>query len=298
MQEIRGGYKMFSGIITALVTPMAPNGTIDYLSLDKLVIRQLEAGVQGLVVNGTTGESPVLTQDERRKTLETVIKRVNHQVPVIAGTGSNSTQTTLDETKIARETGADACLIITPYYNKPTQEGLYQHFKMIAESVPIPIILYNAPGRTGCDLLPSTVEKLANIANIVGLKECNMTLARIEELMSRVSDKLDLLTGNDEDGLGAMLMGFKGIISVVSNIAPHLMGELVKTKSRLINQRLLGLHEGLFYEANPIPCKWLMHEMGLIPPGIRLPLTVLSEKYHDSLHQALQKVLPKTGEKI
>lgn len=287
---------MFSGNITVLVTPMQPNGELDLACLRALVDRQLAAGAMALVVNGTTGEAPTLTKEEQLKVLEAVIHQVAGRVPVIAGTGSYSTRQAIENTKTAMKAGADACLIITPYYNKPTQEGLYEHFKAIAEAVPIPIILYNAPSRTGCDLLPVTVERLSHVANIIGLKECVSNAARFEELIARCGERMDLFTGNDEDGLAAMLLGFKGVLSVTANIAPRLMQQLChaalsgdKLAARQINQRLVALHQKLFVEANPIPCKWLLHDMGLIPSGIRLPLTPLAEKFHGELRDALVK---------
>ena len=287
---------MFTGAITALVTPMQEDDEIDIPCLKKLVQRQLKSGIQGLVVNGTTGEAPVLTKNEQQEMLETVVKEVNHKIPVIAGTGSNSTAMTIESTKIAAELGADACLIVTPYYNRPTQEGLYAHYKKIADTVSVPLILYNVPGRTGCDLLPATIKKLSDIANIVAHKECVLTLSRIEALVENCQDRIDLFSGNDEEALGAMLLGFKGIISVAANIVPESLVKLCKlallsdkTAARQLNRRLTPLLEALFTEPNPVPCKWLLKEMGLIPGGIRLPLTPLSEKYHERLKAVLTK---------
>lgn len=280
---------------------MRPNGEIDYDSLHKLVERQIKAGTSALVINGTTGESPTLTQEEKQKLIQTVVEQVRHRIPVIIGTGSYSTRQTIENTQAALQSGADACLLITPYYNKPTQQGLFEHYKAIAEHVPIPLILYNAPGRTGCDLLPATVEKLSHIANIVAVKECVMTASRMEELLSRCSDKMNILTGNDEDALPAMLLGFKGVISVTANAAPRVMSEMCaaalsgdKIKARQLNQRLLLLHQKLFVESNPIPIKWLLNDINLIPEGIRLPLTRLSEKYHAEVRLAFRE----TGEDL
>jgi len=292
---------MFSGAFTALVTPMLPNGDLDIDSLQALVVMQLEAGIQGLVVNGTTGEAPTLTEGEQQKTLETVIETVNRKIPVIAGTGSYSTQKTIENTKKAMTLGADACLLITPYYNRPTQKGLYEHYKAVADNVPIPLILYNAPGRTGCDLLPETVKRLSEIANIVAFKECVLTAQRMETLVATCGESLDLLSGNDEDTLAAMLVGFKGVISVASNVVPKLVIQLADAvlagdivKARALNLRLMSLNHKLFVEPNPIPCKWLMEDLGIIKSGIRLPLTRLSEKYHDEVKSAFQL----TGEKV
>lgn len=276
---------------------MDANGEINIKSLERLVERQIEAGAQGLLVNGTTGESPTLSHEEFEQIISTVVKKTAKKIPVIAGTGTNSTQKTIEASKKALELGVDACLLIAPYYNKPTQEGLYYHYKAVADQVPLPLILYNHPGRTGNNIMPKTIEKLSHIANIVALKESNMTLSQIEEVLNTVGDKLDIFTGNDEDGLAAMLLGFKGIISVVSNIAPKTMRSLCdaalsgeKKKAREINQKLIKLYEKIFSETNPIGCKWLLHDLGLIPEGIRLPLTPLSEKFHHDLRAAYNAV--------
>ncbi|HEV2613743.1 MAG TPA: 4-hydroxy-tetrahydrodipicolinate synthase [Gammaproteobacteria bacterium] len=288
---------MFTGVITALVSPMDANGEINLNSLEKLVERQISAGVQGLVVNGSTGESPTVTPEEFEKMVETVVKKAAKRVPVIAGTGSNSTLKTIETSKKALALGVDACLIIAPYYNKPTQEGIYAHYKAISDKVPLPIILYNHPGRTGCNIAPETTGRLAEIANIVALKESNMTLSQIDDLLNRVEDKIDILTGNDEDALSAMLLGFKGVISVVSNVAPKSMRALCdaalagnRPLARKLNKKLLPLYKEIFSESNPIPCKWLLHDMGLIPEGIRLPLSSLSQKHHQDLRSAFKFV--------
>jgi 4-hydroxy-tetrahydrodipicolinate synthase len=233
--------------------------------------------------------------------VDCVVKKTAKRVPVIAGTGSNSTQKTIEASKTALGLGADACLLIVPYYNKPTQEGIYAHYKAVADKVPLPLLIYNHPGRTGSNVLPSTTEKLAEIANIVGIKESNMTLVQVEDLLNRVGDKLDIFTGNDEDGLAAMLLGFKGIISVVSNVAPKSMRALCdaalsgnRKLARELNKKLLPLYHHIFIESSPIPCKWLLHDMGLIPEGIRLPLSKFSTKYHQDLRSAFNA----TGEVI
>lgn len=292
---------MFSGSITALVTPMRLNGEIDYNSLHTLVERQIKAGTSALVINGTTGEAPTLTKEEQQKMIQVVVEQAKGRIPVIIGTGSYSTRQTIENTRTALQLGADACLIITPYYNKPTQQGLFEHYKSIADNVPIPIILYNAPGRTGCDLLPQTVEKLSHIANIVAVKECVMTASRMEALLTRCGEKMNILTGNDEDALPAMLLGFKGVISVTANAAPSVMHDMCvaalsgdKIKARQLNQRLLLLHQKLFVESNPIPIKWLLNDINLMPEGIRLPLTRLSEKYHEEVRLAFRE----TGEDL
>lgn len=292
-----GETSMFTGSITAIVTPMFDNGEVDFESLKKLVIRQIKAKTSALVVCGSTGEAPVLTKNESQAILETVIKAADRKIPVIAGTGSYSTQTAIENTKIAMELGADACLLVTPYYNRPTQHGLYQHFKKIADSVPVPLILYNVPTRTGCDMLPCTVKKLAQVANIVGLKECVLSTSRVEELVSQCADKIDLFSGNDDEALPAILLGFKGVISVVSNAFPGAFQKMCElalkgdaSGARKINQQLMPLTQKIFSEANPIGIKWLLNEMGLISSGIRLPLTPLSEQFRAPLKAALSEL--------
>lgn len=288
---------MFSGSITALVTPMHANGEIDFAAAKRLVERQIEAGANGLVVCGSTGEAATLSQAESIKLLEAVVQQTKKRIPVIAGTGNYSTQVTIDKTRAAMEAGADACLLVTPYYNKPTQEGLYQHFKAVAQAVPIPQILYNIPGRTGCDMLPTTVEKLSHIPNIVGLKEASISLVRAEELILRCGERMNLFTSDDIDTLPAILLGFKGAISVTGNIAPNKMQRMVHAvlkgdskTARELNQQLMPLHKNLFIETNPIPAKWLLAEKKLMESGIRLPLVALSEQHHATLRQLLDLV--------
>jgi 4-hydroxy-tetrahydrodipicolinate synthase len=214
---------------------------------------------------------------------------------VIAGTGANSTTEAIELTRCAEKAGADACLLVTPYYNKPTQEGMYRHFKAIAEAVPVPQILYNVPGRTACDLLPETVERLAAIPNIVGIKEATGNMDRAREILQRCGEKIDLYSGDDATALECILLGGKGDISVTANVAPKLMHEMCKlgldrkeNEARAINERLMGLHKNLFIEANPIPVKWALNEMGLIKGGIRLPLTPLSATHHETVRQAMR----------
>jgi 4-hydroxy-tetrahydrodipicolinate synthase len=291
------GEAMFTGCITALATPMFANGDIDFESLKNLVDRQLAAGIHGLVVNGTTGEACTLSKEEQQKTLATVIERVNKRVPVIAGTGNYSTKQTIENTKAAMQLGADGCLVVTPYYNKPTQQGLFEHYKAIAEAVPIPIIVYNIPTRTCCDMKPETLMRLSHIPNIVALKQGNLTMPQAQAFIDQCGERLDLLTGNDDEALPVMLIGFKGVISVVSNIAPKMMRQMcdavlageVKT-AREINRRLLPLQNKLFIETNPIPVKWALHKMGLIPEGLRLPLTPLAEKFRAEVEQCITGV--------
>ena len=287
---------MFHGSMVALVTPMHENGVLDYESLAKLVEFHIENGTDAIVAMGTTGESATLDMKEHCSVLREVVNQVHGRVPVIAGTGANSTTEAIELTRAAMQVGADACLLVTPYYNKPTQEGLYRHYKAIAEAVPVPQILYNVPGRTGCDMLPETVERLSGVANIIGIKEATGNLARGREILERCGSKIDLYSGDDATAMELILLGAKGNISVTANVAPKAMHEMCaaalrgdRTRAEAINQHLITLHKNLFIESNPIPVKWALHEMGLIPPGIRLPLTPLAEQHHDAVRQALRE---------
>lgn len=287
---------MISGSIVALVTPMGIDGAIDWPALDKLVDFHLEKGTNAIVAMGTTGESPTLPVDEHIAVIETVVQKVAGRLPVIAGTGSNSTSEAVEWSKHAREVGADACLLVTPYYNKPTQEGMYRHFKMLADNVDIPQILYNVPGRTSCDLLPDTLERLASHPNIVGIKEATGDLARGKEVIERCADQLTVYSGDDATAMELMLMGAKGDISVTANVVPDKMAAMCQAAingdretAERINQQLDALHRDLFVEANPIPVKWAVAELGLIKQGIRLPLTPLSEKYQDLVRRAMKQ---------
>jgi 4-hydroxy-tetrahydrodipicolinate synthase len=287
---------MFRGSLVALVTPMEADGTINIESLRRLVEWHIENHTDGIVIIGTTGESSTLDWVERRLVIEQTLEQVKGRVPVIAGTGANSTRESIHLTQQAMEAGADACLLVTPYYNKPTQEGLYLHFKTIAESVPIPQILYNVPSRTGCDMLPKTIGRLVNIANIIGIKEASGDISRVREILDHANDKLDLFSGDDASALDFMLAGGKGVISVTANIAPRQMFDLcvaaLKRDTNIANelqQRLMPLHQKLFVESNPIPVKWALQQMGLIPPGIRLPLTQLSAAQHAVVQLAMQQ---------
>lgn len=287
---------MFHGSMVALVTPMQADESLDADGLARLVEFHVEQGTDAIVAVGTTGESATLDMDEHCKVIRQVVEFARGRVPVIAGTGSNSTREAIDLTRSAMESGADACLLVTPYYNKPTQEGLYRHHKAVAEAVPIPQILYNVPGRTAVDMLPETVERLAAVPNIVGLKEATGNLERARDLVRRCGDRLDLYSGDDATAMEFILLGGKGVISVTANVAPRGMSEMCaaalagrRLEAAAIDARLAGLHETLFVEANPIPVKWALYEMGLIPPGIRLPLTPLSERYHDAVRQAMKQ---------
>jgi len=286
---------MFHGSMVALVTPMQADGSLDDEALARLVEFHVTSGTDAIVAVGTTGESATLSEKEHCGLIRRVVELAAGRVPVIAGTGSNSTQEAIDLTRCAMAGGADACLLVTPYYNKPTQEGLYLHFKAIAEAVPIPQILYNVPGRTACDMLPETVERLSHIANIVGIKEATGDLGRTREIVECCAGRLDFYSGDDASALDSMLAGGRGVISVTANIMPRQMHEMCAAalagepdKARAINEGLLPLHRDLYVEANPIPVKWALYEMGMIPAGIRLPLTVLSAPYHETVRRALR----------
>jgi 4-hydroxy-tetrahydrodipicolinate synthase len=287
---------MFHGSIVAMVTPMAADGTLDFEGLARLVGFHLENDTDAILAVGTTGESATLDPEEHCTVIRRVVELVKGRLPVIAGTGANSTSEAIHLTHCAMQAGADACLLVTPYYNKPTQEGLYRHYKLIAETVAIPQILYNVPGRTACDMKPETVERLADVPNIIGIKEASGSLDRIRELLERCGSRMDIFSGDDAIGAEAVLYGAKGVISVTANVAPRAMHELCtaalagdRVEAERINDRLAALHKALFLESNPIPVKWAVNQLGLIPPGIRLPLTPLSEQFHASVRQAMQQ---------
>jgi 4-hydroxy-tetrahydrodipicolinate synthase len=282
--------------MVALVTPMHLDGSVDFDSLSKLVEWHIDSGTAAIVSMGTTGESATLDEDEHCEVIRRTVEMADNRIPVIAGTGANSTTEAITLTRCAMQAGADACLLVTPYYNKPTQEGLYQHHKLIAETVPIPQILYNVPGRTACDMLPPTVARLAGISNIIGVKEATGELSRLSEIRQLCGEDFDIYSGDDETGLEFLLQGGNGVISVTSNVVPREMAEMCdaalagdRDSSERINQPLMGLHSKLFVEANPIPVKWVLSEMGKMPAGIRLPLTPLSEQYHETLREAMRQ---------
>jgi 4-hydroxy-tetrahydrodipicolinate synthase len=290
------GWKMFHGSMVALVTPMQEDGAVDDDSLRRLIESHITSGTRAIVAVGTTGESATLDEQEHCEVIRKVVAMAAGRIPVIAGTGANSTREAVDLTRCAMEAGADACLLVTPYYNKPTQEGLYQHHKAIAEAVPIPQILYNVPGRTACDMLPATVERLSHISNIVGIKEATGNLQRAQEILDCCAERLDLYSGDDATAMELILKGGKGVISVTANVAPREMQQMCTAASsgdrhqaEAINNRLMPLHRDLFVESNPIPVKWALYEMGLIPKGIRLPLTILSDQYHETIRNALKE---------
>lgn len=285
---------MIQGSIVALVTPMTEDGQVDELSLKKLIEFHIDQGTDGLVAVGTTGESATLDEDEHCHIIELTVKWVNKRIPVIAGTGANCTREAIALTRRAKEAGADACLLVTPYYNKPTQEGLFLHYKAIAEAVDIPQILYNVPGRTACDLLPETIGRLASIPNIVGVKEATGKLERIQQIRAVTGPEFALYTGDDATSREFCLQGGNGSITVSGNVAPKLVHEMLMAaiggdadKAAEIDTKLVGLHDKLFIQSNPIPVKWALAHMGLIPNGIRLPLTWLSRDCEPELLQAM-----------
>ena len=282
--------------MVALVTPMFTDGSVDFDGLSKLVEMHIESGTAAIVSMGTTGESATLDMDEHCEVMRRTVEMAAGRIPVIGGTGSNSTTEAIQLTRCAQQGGVDACLLVAPYYNKPTQEGLYLHHKAIAESVDIPQLLYNVPGRTACDILPETVARLAEIPNIIGIKEATGSLERMRDILERVPDSFGLYSGDDETGVEFMLAGGHGVISVANNGAPKAMAMMCEAalagdrdRALELNRPLQGLHNNLFLEANPIPVKWALHEMGLIPEGIRLPLTPLSGQFHQPLRTAMHE---------
>lgn len=269
---------------------------MDLEAFDRLVEWHITSGTDGIVVVGTTGESATLSSEEHIDLVSHCVSVVAGRIPVIAGTGSNNTKEALHFTQSAKEHGADACLLVTPYYTKPSQEGLYQHFRLLADSVDIPQILYNVPGRTACDLSLATVERLAELDNIVGIKDATGDLERGIELIKKCGDKLAVYSGEDAISLPLMLAGGDGVISVTANVAPETMALMCRealagneTAARALDDKLALLHKNLFLEANPIPVKWALYKMGLISAGIRLPLVELSEEYHVQVMEALQQ---------
>lgn len=287
---------MLRGSIVAIVTPMTSTGAIDFDALNRLVAFHIENQTDGIVIVGTTGESPTVDVSEHRLLIEKTVQFADGKIPVIAGTGANSTQEAIELTRYAKEAGASAGLSVVPYYNKPTQEGLYQHFKTIAEAVDLPLILYNVPGRTVCDMQPETVQRLSAVKNIIGIKEATGSIERASALIYSLPEDFAIYSGDDASCLALMLLGGDGVISVTANVAPQAMHDLcvaafardIKT-ANAINQKLFALHQKLFVEANPIPTKWALTEMGLIQQGLRLPLTPLSASCHDVVRDALKQ---------
>ena len=287
---------MIQGSMVALVTPMAADGSVDRAALYKLLDWHVDQGTSAIVSMGTTGESATLDEQEHCGVIRLTVDHIAGRIPVVAGTGANSTTEAISLTRCAAQAGADACLLVTPYYNKPTQEGLYLHHKAIAEAVDIPQILYNVPGRTACDMLPETVGRLSRVDNIVGVKEATGDLDRVAAIRSLTGDDFALYSGDDATGCEFMLLGGNGVISVTTNVAPAAMAKLCEAALRgdraaagAIDAELASLHSDLFLESNPIPVKWALAEMGMIQKGIRLPLTWLSAEYHQPLRQALSQ---------
>ena len=287
---------MITGSLVAIVTPMHSNGELDWESMHTLVEYHIDQGTDGIVVAGTTGESATLTVQEHCESIRQMVAQVNGRIPVIAGTGANSTAEAVHLTAEAKALGVDACLLVTPYYNKPTQEGLYLHHKTIADAVDVPQILYNVPGRTAVDMLPETIARLSSLDNIVGVKEATGIIERGQQIRKLCGDDFAIYSGDDATGMELMLQGANGVISVVNNVAPKIMSALCKAaiagdraSAEVINASLEGLSDALFVQANPIPVKWALKEMGMIGEGIRLPLTPLSECYFSDVRAAMKK---------
>ena len=287
----------FLGSSVALITPMFDDGAIDYAALDNLIDFHIDAGTTSIVSVGTTGESATLGVKEHLKVIKHTIEYAAKRIPVIAGTGANSTSEAIELTQKAKNLGADACLLVTPYYNKPTQEGLYQHFKLIAETVDIDQLLYNVPGRTAVDMSVDTTLRLTEIENIIGIKDATGDLSVIKQLVERCPEDFLLLTGDDATALDFILCGGHGGISVTANIVPKELQKVylsaISGQSELakeLNKKLESLHEHLFLEANPIPVKWALHKMGKCHKGIRLPLLVLSDEYQPVILADLEKL--------
>jgi 4-hydroxy-tetrahydrodipicolinate synthase len=287
---------MITGSLVAIATPMHEDGGIDLASFRSLVDFHVKEGTDAIVVVGTTGESPTVDFDEHKQLIKVAVDHAAGRIPIVAGTGGNSTAEAIELTESAKKAGADACLSVVPYYNKPAQEGLYRHFRKVAEAVDIPMILYNVPGRTVADMSNDTTIRLASVPGIVGIKDATANIERATDLIKRAPRDFAIYSGEDSTALALILLGGHGVVSVTANVAPRLMHEMCAAglrgdvvAAREINMRLLGLHQKLFVEANPIPVKWALEQMGLISAGIRLPMTPLSEVFHDTVRQALQE---------
>jgi 4-hydroxy-tetrahydrodipicolinate synthase len=291
---------MFTGSMVAVVTPMQvgvrPDTELDYQALEKLLEFHIEQGTDAIVSVGTTGESATLTEKEHCAVIKEMVSIVNGRIPVIAGTGANSTIEAIALTECAKKVGADACLLVTPYYNKPTQEGLYQHYKAVAEAVDIPQILYNVPGRTACDMLPETIIRLSSIDNIIGVKEATADLTRVKIIREGTGNDFMIVSGDDETTKDFILEGGNGVISVTANVAPKAMHEMCALALKgdvegatKIDETLVGLHKELFIESNPIPVKWAVNKLGLIKAGIRLPMTWMSKSAESRVLSAMKQ---------
>jgi 4-hydroxy-tetrahydrodipicolinate synthase len=285
---------MITGSLVAIVTPMHEDGSLDLPRFRSLIDWHIAEGTDAIVVVGTTGESPTVDFDEHKRLIRVAVEHARGRIPIIAGTGANSTAEAIELTESAKKSGATACLSVVPYYNKPTQEGLYRHFRTIAETVDLPMILYNVPGRTVTDLANDTVLRLAQVPGIIGIKDATANIERGSDLIRRAPRGFAIYSGEDATALALILLGGHGVISVTANVAPRLMREMCAAalvgdvkKAREINLRLLPLHQRLFLETNPAPVKWALAEMGLIEPGIRLPLAPLSERCHGAVREAL-----------
>src|SRR3954452_4884473 len=287
---------MITGSLVAIVTPMREDGSLDLARFRQLIDWHVAEGTDGIVVVGTTGESPTVNFDEHKGLIRIAVQHSHGRIPIIAGTGGNSTVEAIELTESAKENGATACLSVVPYYNKPTQEGMYLHFRKIAESVDLPMILYNLPGRTVADLHTDTVLRLPHAPGIIGIKEATANIERNSDLIRRAPRNFAVYSGDDATCLALILLGGHGVISVTANVAPKLMHQMCAAalvgdvkKARELNFKLFPLHQKLFVEANPIPVKWAMAQMGLIEPGLRLPLSPLAERFHDTVREALHQ---------
>jgi 4-hydroxy-tetrahydrodipicolinate synthase len=284
------------GSLVAIVTPMHADGSLDLPSLRKLIDWHIAEGTDGIVIVGTTGESPTVSVEEHCELIRVAVEHTNKRVPIIAGSGGNSTEEAIALTRFAKDIGADASLQVVPYYNRPTQEGMYQHFKKIAESVDLPVILYNVPGRTVADMSNETVARLAQVPGVIGIKDATGNIGRGLDLIRLVPPSFAVYSGDDPSAVALILCGGKGNISVTANVAPRAMHEMCKAaaegdiaKAVELNNRLMPLHNKLFVEPNPVPVKWALEEMGLIPSGIRLPLVRLASQYQETVRGALRE---------
>jgi 4-hydroxy-tetrahydrodipicolinate synthase len=289
-------FPMLTGSLVAIVTPMQDDGQLDFVRFKSLIDFHVAEGTDGIVVVGTTGESPTVDVAEHKELIRRAVEFAAGRIPIVAGTGANSTAEAVALTQSAKSAGAAACLSVVPYYNKPSQEGLYRHYRAIAESADIPLILYNVPGRTVADLSNDTALRLSEIPNIVGIKDATASIERATDLLRRAPESFAVYSGDDASALALMLLGGHGVISVTANVAPRSMHEMCAAalagdlpRAREINNSLLALHQKLFVEANPIPVKWAAAQLGLIGMGIRLPLTPLAAQFHDVIRDALRQ---------
>jgi 4-hydroxy-tetrahydrodipicolinate synthase len=287
---------MLTGSLVAIVTPMHEDGSLDLERFRQLLDFHVREGTDGIVVVGTTGESPTVDWDEHRLLIKTAVEHVAGRIPVIAGTGANSTREAIELSAFAKQAGAAMSLSVVPYYNKPTQEGLYRHFRAVTEAVDLPMIVYNVPGRTVADLSNDTLLRLAQLPNVVGVKDATANLERGTDLVRRAPERFAVYSGDDGTALALMLVGGHGVVSVTANVAPRLMHDMCTAavsgeikRARDLNARLIALHRTLFVESNPIPVKWAVCELGLIGPGIRLPLTPLSTSFHEVVRRAMRQ---------